>query len=485
MKKKLFILAIMIIAVMSIFVISASALEQSLFNGTVIDLDDDEDLDTARTVFDNGDGTTSIYYTSQIGYVENDSYKTFKLDLSKITDKQYGVEDIIAIEIFEGPKCILKSISTTWTNLQYIKTSSTIDNIEEQAFLGLQKLEVVDMSDSTSATTLKAELFKNCSNLKKVILPPNITSLGQWMFPNCTNLSEIYMPATITTISRNLHLSTTKSNFVIYFTGPYSEDASSAIQILIAYSNVDASKITCVSATDFNPNATPATQCTIVYDYSVCDAFYNGNHDYKGTGSCIDGVSCEICNKTIAGTSGHNDAETLVFANGITAEGVHCIGCQNDGCTVKTETKVAPVFTAKGYSTNADKNAINGGYSVDLDSLALYERIVGKLNYGIIIANANSFGGNTFLDANNKVNSTKALQVEMDKQYSNFDCSINFGTNTDMELDLVICAYVIEGDTVTYIQSSTGEDVTIGGTAFKSVTLAQVVALVPAEIKEN
>ena len=73
----------------------------------------------------------------------------------------------------------------------------------------------------------------------------------------------------------------------------------------------------------------------------------------------------------------------------------------------------------------------------------------------------------------------------MDKQYSSFDCSINFGTNTGIDLDLVICAYVIEGDTVTYIQSSTGNDVKIGDTTFKSVTLAQVIALVPAESKEN
>ena len=73
----------------------------------------------------------------------------------------------------------------------------------------------------------------------------------------------------------------------------------------------------------------------------------------------------------------------------------------------------------------------------------------------------------------------------MDKQYASFDCSINFGTKTGIDLDLVLCAYVIEGDTVTYIQSSTGDDVTIGDTTFKSVTLAQVVALQPATSKED
>ena len=222
----------------------------------------------------------------------------------------------------------------------------------------------------------------------------------------------------------------------------------------------------------------------VIYNYNSCDAFRKGAHDCDT--DCTTADSCKNgCGLTNTKNESHNNGETLTFANGITADGVYCVGCQNDGCTVKTEETVKPVFVAKGYSTNDDKNAINGGYSVDLDLLALYERLIGELKYGIIIANANAFGEKTFLDENNKVNSDKALQVEMDKQYASFDCSINFGTNTDIDLDLVICAYVIEGDTVTYIQSSTGDDVTIGGENFKSVTLAQVVALVPAASKEN
>ena len=222
----------------------------------------------------------------------------------------------------------------------------------------------------------------------------------------------------------------------------------------------------------------------VIYNYNSCDAFRKGAHDCDT--DCTTADSCKNgCGLTNTKNENHNNGETLIFANGLTAEGVHSVGCKNDGCTVKTETTVKPVFVAKGYSTNADKNAINGGYEVNPTSLTLYETLIGELEYGIVIANAKSFGENSFFDENKKINSDKALQVEMEKQYSSFDCSIYFGANTGMELDLVICAYVIEGDTVTYIQSSTGDDVTIGGTAFKSVTLAQVVALVPAVSKEN
>ncbi|MBQ3041363.1 MAG: hypothetical protein IJD42_07190, partial [Clostridia bacterium] len=91
-------------------------------------------------------------------------------------------------------------------------------------------------------------------------------------------------------------------------------------------------------------------------------------------------------------------------------------------------------------------------------------------------------------DESNKVNTTKALQVEIDDEYSNFDCSINFGSTANSDLKLIICAYVIEGDNVTFIQADSGEAVDsslVTGGSFKSVTLPYVVALVPAESKEN
>ncbi len=481
MKKKLFLFAVMMIAVMSIFIFSASALDvEGLFAGEVIDLDEDEDLDTARTVLDNGDGTTSIYYTSQIGYAENDNYKTFKFDLTKITDKTYDVGDIIAIEIFEGPKCILKSISTTWTNLKYIKTSSTIDNIEEQAFLSLTKLEIVDMSGSTSATALKAELFKNCSNLKKVILPPNVTSLGQWMFPNCTNLTEIYMPATITTISRNLHLSTTTSNFVIYFTGSYSEEAGSAMQTLITCSNVDASKITCVSASDFDPDKTPETQCTIVYDYSICDAFYNGNHIENEDYDCTTDNLCKICKRLETEALAHVSDVEFVYENGFASVGKKIEGCSNPNCTVIDKvTDVDAIFSALGYSTSSTKDSVSGGYKINTTAYEAYLENGNVLKYGIIIVNPSSFEAGTELMSDGKLNSTKGIQLEMNSpKYSTINCFIhNFDSET-LSLQLVMTLYMIDGDgNVTYLQADSIYTSTtkIGTKTFDTISLQGII----------
>lgn len=179
--------------------------------------------------------------------------------------------------------------------------------------------------------------------------------------------------------------------------------------------------------------------------------------------------------------------KTLVGFTNLTSDFTISYNCPNCGSTGES-TKVSAVFSTKGYSLSPDGKAISGGYSVSLDSLALYEGVAGKVTYGIVIANADSFEGKSFFDADNKVNSTKAIQVEINRQYSNFDCSINFGMTSNNTLKLVICAYVIDDGGVSFIQYDKGDSVAssaISGSSFKYITLDMIVANQPVETKEN
>ena len=188
------------------------------------------------------------------------------------------------------------------------------------------------------------------------------------------------------------------------------------------------------------------------------------------------------------GNSSHANTESLTYANGFDNNGLFCIACQNAGCEVKVEEIKDPIFIAKGYSTNSDKNALNGGFAVDLEELAFYTAKNGELSYGIVIANAKSFGGKSFFDENNDVNSDKSLKVEIDPQYSMFDCEINFGSVNAGAVELIICAYIIDGENVSFIQYNSGNDVDsslIADGSFKSITLDAVIALIPPTSKEN
>ena len=364
--------------------------------------------------------------------------------------------------------------------LKSIYIPSTVTSIGDNAFYQCYAMKTIENLENCQVTSLGTDVFYYVP-ITSIKLPKGLTTLGA-AFRGNEKLATVYLPDTITSIA-DTFTGTQPTKAVYIYTG-------SSVSALSACTRIAGAKAVKYdySKDDEYYLSMPTNEdpIIIVYDYSVCKAFYANVHNYANeTGDCMDGVKCERCPSSLEGTTGHTNYERVTFES-LTSNGVREYGCSNDGCTkYDVSETLKPVFTAKGYSTNPDKNAINGGYTVDLTSLALYEKFIGEITYGIVIANASSFGEKTFLDQDNKVNSDKALQVEMDKQYSSFDCSINFGTNTGIDLDLVICAYVIEGDTVTYIQSSTGNDVKIGDTTFKSVTLAQVIALVPAESKEN
>ncbi|MBQ8738861.1 MAG: hypothetical protein IJZ04_05105 [Clostridia bacterium] len=161
--------------------------------------------------------------------------------------------------------------------------------------------------------------------------------------------------------------------------------------------------------------------------------------------------------------------------------------CPNCGSS-QDATTVEKIFTAKGYSLSPDGKAISAGYTVNHNSLAIYEEIMGATSYGIVIANADAFEGKTFFDESNKVNTEKSVQVDIDRQYSVFDCALYFDTTSNSTLKLVICAYVIGSDgSAGFVQHTTGESVAqgaIAGGSFKFVTLDTVVALQPATTKE-
>jgi hypothetical protein len=207
--------------------------------------------------------------------------------------------------------------------------------------------------------------------------------------------------------------------------------------------------------------------------------------------SClVDGEENLVCQREGCGhvefvrvldKTGHTMLVAITYANGFTKEGERverCANCADANSTVV----VLPIFTAKGYSVNNDGNSLNGGYTVDLVTLKAYTDVMGKLDFGIVIANANSFVGDFFVDG--KVGSEKSIQVEITPEYSNFDCALYFNSasNASSELELVICAYVIDANgNVSYIQAENDYalEAPIGDHTFTKVTLDLVKANLP------
>jgi predicted homoserine dehydrogenase-like protein len=203
------------------------------------------------------------------------------------------------------------------------------------------------------------------------------------------------------------------------------------------------------------------TVCRAVIDTVVVDAF---GHEFDIADGAV--------------------VNAITYANGFDKNGVAFTKCAR--CDETSEGEVAPIFEAKGYALNSDRTGLNGGYKINTEMLLAYETINGSLNFGIVIANANSFGGAKFFNDENTVNSEKSIVAEAkERGFSSFDCSINgFGAHAGT-LELVITMYVIDADgNVTYVQAvndyanAVGTDKIADG-IFTSVTLDLVRANIP------
>lgn len=75
----------------------------------------------------------------------------------------------------------------------------SVTEIGEGAFSGCSSLEYITIPENVISLDTN-QLFKNCSNLKGVVLPSSTTSIGDEMFLNAYKLESITIPENVTTI---------------------------------------------------------------------------------------------------------------------------------------------------------------------------------------------------------------------------------------------------------------------------------------------
>ena len=80
-----------------------------------------------------------------------------------------------------------------------LEISGKINLITEEAFAGMKNLIWVQLFNST-VTTLDDGAFKNCTNLRRVILPDTVTTIGEVCFSGCYRLWEVSLGAGVATI---------------------------------------------------------------------------------------------------------------------------------------------------------------------------------------------------------------------------------------------------------------------------------------------
>ena len=84
----------------------------------------------------------------------------------------------------------INNIPNALTKIKYANGSTSINKTLLQAYLN--KVEEIELAGDTRS--IPDKLFENMSNLKKVIIPDSVTTIGSYAFKNCTNLTSIIIP---------------------------------------------------------------------------------------------------------------------------------------------------------------------------------------------------------------------------------------------------------------------------------------------------
>ncbi|MBQ2809827.1 MAG: leucine-rich repeat domain-containing protein [Clostridia bacterium] len=604
MKKKILIMAIMIVALMSIFVISASAAAQNyksyeveLVNGEKITVYEVGGYDSYEgRVYLRDTMYTEAPIDSEGTYLTLDWSQVKVLDFTNVWLNKYnsttGEWDKVSGN--SGSFHIMKDSFTpaNAVNLTKIKTGKLTkwrcsvafpelkevelgDNLAEMtgnSFQNCVKLDTLTFSENSKLKTVGAHAFENTAFVN-ITFPNSLEKIGQNTFSKCTKLESVnfgasfinfnagnagqppfpssatalkyvYLPSTFTASAVRDKIFSWNDNNVneynknylnltFFFTGTQAQaqaiiDAANGDyavgeggEVTGARVNTYIATMKLISAEDYKKAVADGTLETgvsgtpkryLVYDYNLCEAFYNNQHIIKDSNDCTEDGDCDRCKveAIVKGFETHNYLETFTYPNGFAQNGVYIKVCQNlatctcGNITEGENTVKNPIFSAlaeNGYSTNGTGISF-GGYVVDTDALKDFNNANkdARLTFGVVILNP-KYLGETFFDENGNVNATKGyIKVDFsDTEYRNIKVMIDgFNTLSAKETELVIALYAYTDEAkVEFIQSedtaSASTSVTKGETSLYTVSVnsvmnkpnASVDALPPYENKEN
>lgn len=155
-----------------------------------------------------------------------------------------------------------------------------------------------------------------------------------------------------------------------------------------------------------------------------------------------------------------NEVVSYTYENGYLNAGYAVGKCE---CGKTDEAEVAPLFTFSGYSIKDDGTAMCVGYTVNRELLAIYEEINNTtIKFGVVNA-----GYNNLVNADGKpvnadgtaaeVSKGKvAIKAVEDTVFTTFEIKmVSSNWSAIADVDIILCAYIIEGDEVSYICSKT------------------------------
>lgn len=342
-------------------------------------------------------------------------------------------------------------------------------------FQNCSSLASVTFEESSKLWHAGYDTFYNCSSLTELYLPNSVKTIGSqfarssgikelsfgagfeyfsmrkqntdpdsahmWVFYG-TRLEKVYMPTSFAIlnddyafddyVSADERLDTfdrifsNAGSFTLFFTG--TKEEIETLKTRISYSEENQSLVsslnTIYSYDEYIAAGSPSGSLA-VYDYSQCDAFYNGAHEN----------------------------ETRVVYEAFHKSGEKIVGCVN--CNKNEKTVLPALFTCCGYS--AAENGTGGvaaGFKVNAEAIATYTSLTEKaIKYGVFAVSQSKLGENDIFDSQGNA-ASGVISAEIQKtDFSAFDIKVvGFATDLQKSTSFALGAYVAvtDGKTTEY-----------------------------------
>ena len=127
-----------------------------------------------------------------------------------------------------------------------------------------------------------------------------------------------------------------------------------------------------------------------------------------------------------------------------------CLYC-DEATGVEEEASFPAIFMFNGYSVPENGTlAITVGYTIFKDALKEYKEIMGALEFGVVAAVAERLNGKAPLNATD----APVIKAPISGDYASIDFVISGFGASQVDLALVMCAYVNDGGKYVYLQNA-------------------------------
>ena len=302
----------------------------------------------------------------------------------------------------------------------------------------------------TKINTIGDGAFTACK-ATEIKLPNTVTQIGQWAFQDCTNITEFVVPEGVTSLVNVVLQRCTSLTTVTIPTTLTIIDSN----IFLGSNALTTIKYVGEATENYKALIKAAAPNATLEQTTWCEAYNNGDHKVENmTNACVG--TCSVCGETFVDHKEETNVTVSISYTDFSVAGTKTITCQNADCG-KVVTEEAPaLFKLDGFSTPTEygKKGLALGFEVNEEALSAYRATDKTLTFGAYIVGCEKLGANDVYTFDGAVKAD--VTTEGVSYFAMKVTGFENGGNDDTKLCLG--AYVVENGDVSYLQAGEAID---------------------------